>query len=138
MPLKMKTRRNKNPQTKLLEAVYGSWPPTQEQIERVQEQLYEKQAESVSPEEFKKVWGVSIEEHSQKMMLWTGWLQSIQQWRDNNSQLPRYKLTGKPKIFSMWEVIDMVQYFYKQGVEDGQNGTTEYKRLHHINKSQPN
>lgn len=46
----------------------------------------------------------------------------------------KYHVAGDfTPVFSLSQVIDMAQLFYRQGMEDGKNGTSEYDRLWKVN-----
>ena len=65
------------PQQKLRKAIYGSANPTPEQIAEAEARYYEREAAQVTDEEFKAVWGISIDESVHNNMLWAGWFEAI-------------------------------------------------------------
>lgn len=133
----MKNKKNLTPQDKLMKAIFGKLPEemTDEEKARTEDRIYEEQANSVTDEEFEKLNGEKPDKFVGRMMLWAGWLESIMSWHREHGNDRKYHVMGDEKyIFTAKQVVDMVQMFYRQGVEDGKNGTTEYDRLWKINR----
>ena len=124
-----KMKKSLSPEQNLMKAVYGTLKTSGEQVEKVRDNLYEMQANSVTDEEFKKTWGVFIEEHTKRMMLWCGWLEAITDWNMKHGNECKYHVFEKRDIFSSKQVVDMAQMFYRQGRKDECNGVEEYNRL---------
>lgn len=131
-----KMKKRLSPEQNLMMAVYGTLTSSREQVENVRDKLYEMQANSVTDEEFKKTWGVSIEKHTKRMMLWCGWLEAITDWNMKHGNERKYHVFEKCDIFSCKQVVDMAQIFYRQGREDERNGVEEYDRLWKLNKKE--
>lgn len=131
-----KLKKSLSPEQNLMMAVYGTLKPSREQFEKVRDKLYEMQANSVTDEEFKLTWGVSIEEHTKRMMLWCGWLEAITDWNMKHGNERKYHVFEKRDIFSSKQVVDMAQMFYRQGREDERNGVEEYDRLWKLKKKE--
>ena len=129
-----KIKNTLTPKEKLLKAIFGTTKPTQEQIEKAEEEMYERQAASVTDEEFKKIWGVSIEEHTNKMMLYAGWCDAVAKWNIDHGKDKKYVVSDSKPQFTFGQVVDMVQLFYRQGQEDAKNEVVEYDRLYKLNK----
>ena len=83
-------KKSLSPEQNLMMAIYGSLKPSREQVEKVRDKLYEMQANSVTAEEFEKIWGVSIEEHTRRTMLWCGWLEAITDWNMKHGNERKY------------------------------------------------
>lgn len=103
------------PEDRLVEAIFGK---TQADIER--EDL--EKAESVTDEEFKQMWGVSIEEHTNKMMNFVGWCNQIARW-----QIEKKKVGSKKYEFR--DLVELAERFYTMGREDEKAGTDMRQRL---------
>ena len=124
------------PEQKLIKAICGKLPEemTIEEKEAAIERAYERQANSVTDEEFKEMWGISIKESVDKSMLFAGWCDSVMRWKRDNATNRKYTISDSTPEFTLKQVCDMVQHFYHQGVEDGKNGVSEYDRLWKINR----
>lgn len=104
---------------------------TDEDIEREIEEV----AHSVTDEQFKEMWGCSIEESVNRTMLHAGWCEAVVNWQAEHMNDRKYHTGGDfTPAFSLSQVIDMAQLFYRQGFEDGKNGTSEYDRLWKLNR----
>lgn len=103
---------------------------TDEDIEREIEEA----ASSVTDEQFKEMWGCSIEESVNRSMLHAGWCEAVVNWQTEHMNDRKYHAAGDfTPVFSLSQVIDMGQMFYRQGLEDGKNGISEYDRLWKLN-----
>lgn len=122
------------PKEKLLKAIFGTTEPTREQLEAAQEKLYEYQAKQVTDEDFQKMCGCSIQESVDRSMLFAGWCDTVVRWRQEHGNDRKYTVGDAEPEFTFRQVIDMIQTFYRQGQEDGRNGTSEYDRLWKINR----
>lgn len=141
------------PEDKLMCAIYGKplSEVTEADVERLREKFPELMAKidaeqdakleaeieeavnSVTDEDFKKMWGCSIEESVHRSMLHAGWADAVAHWRQTHEHDRRYVISGSPKIFTFGQVCDMAQMFYRQGQEDVKNGVKEYDRLWTLN-----
>ena len=126
----MSKKNEMSPEDKLLKAIWGDKYKTEAEVEAEIEEA----VSNVSDEDFKKQWGVSIEEHTNQMMLFAGWADSVSAWEREHGQERKYHVGDFESRFSFRQVVDMVQTFYRQGQEDGKNGVAEYDRLWTINK----
>lgn len=132
--MKKNQKKSLSPEQNLMMAVYGTLKPSREQVEKVRDELLEMQANSVTDEEFERIWGFSIDEHTRRMMLWCGWLEAITDWNMKHGNERKYHVFEKRDIFSSKQVVDMAQLFYRQGREDERNGVEEYDRLWKLNR----
>lgn len=130
-----KINRNLTPMENLLKAIFGTTKPTKEQIEEAEEKIYEHQAESVTDEEFKKTWGCSIEESTNKSMFYVGWCEAVAKWNLDHGKERKYAASDSEPQFTFRQAVDMAQFFYRQGQEDAMNGIYEYARLWKLNKN---
>ena len=130
-----KKNKELSPRENLIKAIFGTTKPTQEQIEKAEEEMYERQAASVTDEEFKEIWGVSIEEHTNTMMLHAGWCDAVAKWNLDHGKERKYVVSDSKPQFTFGQVVDMVQLFYRQGQEDAKNDVQEYDRLWTLNRS---
>ncbi len=104
---------------------------TDEEIEREIEDA----VNNVTDEQFKETWGCSIEESVNRTMLHAGWCEAVVNWQAEHMNDRKYHTGGDfTPVFSLSQVIDMAQLFYRQGFKDGKNGTSEYDRLWKLNR----
>lgn len=82
--------KRKSPEQKLMEAIFGK---NMERKDEVMAKYYENQAENVTDEEFKTMWGISLDEHVKKMMDY------IHELEEKSN--PSLKLVLKRKWFDM-------------------------------------
>lgn len=122
------------PMQKLMKAIYGTTTPSEEQIEKARERLIERQAASVTDEDFKRMTGRSIEETTSRLMIHAGWCDAVARWRQEHEDDRRYHVTEHERVFTFQQAIDMARTFYLQGREDAASGTDEYDRLCKINR----
>lgn len=132
--MKKNQKKSLSSEQNLMMAVYGTLKPSREQVEKVRDELLEMQANSVTDEEFERIWGFSIDEHTRRMMLWCGWLEAITDWNMKHGNERKYHVFEKRDIFSSKQVVVMAQLFYRQGREDERNGVEEYDRLWKFNR----
>lgn len=103
---------------------------TDEEIEREIEEA----ASSVTDEQLKEMWGCSIKEFVNRTMVHAGWCEAVVNWQAEHMNDRKYHTGGDfTPVFSLSQVIDIAQLFYRQGMEDGKNGTSEYDRLWKLN-----
>ena len=115
-----KTNKTKalSPEQKLMNAIFGK---NNEHYDEVMDKYYENQANSVTDEEFKKMWGVTPDEHAQHMLEFIGWCNAVSRWEmDNNC-------VGKD--MGLRQLTQMAEYFYKKGRQDESAGITLYDSL---------
>ena len=125
------------PQQKLRKAIYGSANPTPEQIAEAEARYYEREAAQVTDEEFKAMWGISIDESVHNSMLWAGWFEAILKWHQEHGNERKYHVFHDGRAeFTRKKIVDMVQMFYRQGREDQMNGIEEYDRLWTVNREE--
>ena len=104
-----------SPEDRLVEAIFGKT------LADIESKDLEK-ADSVSDEEFKQTWGVSIEEHTNKMMNFVGWCQQIARW-----QVEKKKVGSKKYEFR--DLVELAERFYTLGREDEKAGIEMRQRL---------
>lgn len=102
----------KTPEQKIMEAVFGK---NMENKDEVMAKYYERQAANVTDEDFKRVWGVSIEEHTQKMMRFVGWCNAVTAWMVDRG-------VADKKLFNLRELVNLAEYFYAMGRVDEHDG----------------
>ena len=155
----MRRKSKMSPEDKLMCAIYGKplsevtdadvdrlrkkYPKLMAKIDAEQEARLEAEIEeavnSVTDEDFKKMWGCTIEESVNRSMLFAGWLQAVWHWKEQHAGDRQYHVIGdkpKPKEFTVMQAVDMAQLFYRQGQEDARNGVNEYDRLWKINRKE--
>ena len=93
-----------------------------EQLEAAQETLYE--------EQIKRSAGNNIQESVDRSMMFAGWCDAVGSWRQKHGQ---EAADDKPE-FTFRQAVSMAQEFYRQGQEDGHNGTSEHDRLWKLNR----
>lgn len=148
-----------SPEDKLMCAIYGKplsdvtdadvdrlrkkYPKLMAKIDAKQEARLEAEIEdavnSVTDEDFKKMWGCTIEESVNRSMLFAGWLQAVWHWKEQHACDRKYHVIGdkpKAKEFTVMQAVDMAQIFYRQGQEDVRSGVTEYDRLWKLNRKE--
>lgn len=151
-----KNKRMLSPKDRLLCAIYGKplsevteadvdrlrqrFPDLMAKIDAEQEAKLEAEIEeavnSVTDEDFKKMWGCSIEESFHRTMLFAGWCEAVGKWDQEHGNDRQYHVLGFEPRFSGRQVCDMAQIFYRWGQEDGKNGVNEYDRLWKLNKKE--
>lgn len=151
-----KNYRMSSPQDNLMCAIYGKalsefteadieslrekYPELMEKIDAEQEARLEAEIEeavnSVTDEDFQKMWGCSIEESVNRSMLFVGWFEAVLKWDVENRQKKHYHIGGFEPRYSSRQVCDMAQFFYRQGREDQMNGIEEYDRLWKVNREE--
>lgn len=119
-----------SPEDKMMKAIFKDKYKTEAEIEAEIEEA----VNSVSDEEFEKMWGCTPKEHTDKMMLWTGWCDFVINWQRKHGSERKYHVFDNENTFTTKQVVDIVQMAYRQGVEDSKNGTSEYDRLWIFNK----
>ena len=130
----MSKKNEMTPDDKLLKAIYGEKYKTEAEMEAEIDEA----VNNVDDEEFKRIWGCTVEEHTHKMMLFAGFCDAVVQWERNHYNEKRYHADGDfTPHFSTRQVIDMAQMFYEQGQEDAKCGISEYDRLHKVNRGEP-
>lgn len=154
----MSKKSKMSPEDKLMCAIYGKSlnEVTEADVERLRRKFPELMAKidakqdarleteigeavnSVTDDDFKKMWGCSIEESVHRSMLFAGWLEAVWHWKEQHADDRKYHVIGdKPKVFTVMQVVDMAQLFYRQGQEDGKHGVEEYDRLWKVNRQCP-
>lgn len=124
------------PSDNLMRAIFGKLPEemTSEEKEKWQDKLYEMQANSVTDEQFKEMCGRTHQEHTDQMMIWTGWCDTVARWNMEHGSERKYHSSSFEPMFSMRQVVDMMREVYEMGRQDAQNGVSEYDRLYKLNK----
>lgn len=119
------------PQQKLMKAVFGKLPEemTAEEREHWEDRIAEMQAESITDEEYEKICGESIDSSKDRMMLYVGWCKLISKWYMEHNNDRKYHVDEFKPTYSFRQVVDIAQMVYRQGLEDGKNGVTEYEHL---------
>ena len=153
----MSKKSKMSPEDKLMCAIYGKplsevteadverlrrkFPELMAKIDAEQDARLEAEIEeavnSVTDDDFKRMWGCSIEESVHRSMLFAGWLEAVWHWKEQHGGDRKYYVIGdkpKPKEFTVMQVVDMAQMFYRQGQEDGKHCVEEYDRLWKVNR----
>ena len=149
-----KNKRMLSPEDRLMRAIYGKplsevtdadverlrkrFPKLMAKIEAEQNAKLEAEIEeavnSVTDEDFQKKCGCTIEESTHRTMLFAGWCEAITKWNMEHGNDRQYHVFEFEPRFSVRQVCDMAQLFYRQGREDGKNGVSEYDRLWKLNR----
>ena len=149
-----KNKRMLSPEDRLMRAIYGKplsevtdadverlrkrFPKLMAKIEAEQNAKLEAEIEeavnSVTDEDFQKMCGCTIEESTHRTMLFAGWCEAITKWNMEHGNDRQYHVFEFEPRFSVRQVCDMAQLFYRQGREDGKNGVSEYDRLWKLNR----
>lgn len=149
-----KNKKMLSPEDRLMRAIYGKplsevtdadverlrkrFPKLMAKIEAEQnaklEAEIEEAANSVTDEDFQKKCGCTIEESTHRTMLFAGWCEAITKWNMEHGNDRQYHVFEFEPRFSVRQVCDMAQLFYRQGREDGKNGVSEYDRLWKLNR----
>lgn len=150
----MRKRSKMSPEDKLMCAIYGKplsevteadvdrlrkkFPDLMAKIDAEQEARLEAEIEeaviSVTDEDFKKMWGCTIEESAHRSMLHAGWLEAVWHWKEQHAGERKYHVSNDTPVFTVRQAVDMAQLFYRQGQEDALNGVKEYDRLWTLNR----
>lgn len=145
-----------SPEDKLMCAIYGKplsevteadveclrqrFPDLMAKIDAEQDAKLEAEIEeavnSVTDEDFQKMWGCTIEESTHRTMLFAGWCEAVTKWNMEHGNDRQYHVFEFEPRFSVRQVCDMAQLFYRQGQEDGRNGVDEYDRLWMLNRQE--
>lgn len=107
-----------------------------EQDARLEAEI-EEAVNRVTDDDFKKTWGCTIEESVNRSMLFAGRLQAVCHWKEQHAGDRKYNVFSdnpKTKEFTVMQVVDMAQLFYRQGQEDALSGVKEYDRLWTLNR----
>lgn len=149
-----KNKKMLSPEDRLMRAIYGKplsevtdadverlrkrFPKLMAKIEAEQNAKLEAEIEeavnSVTDEDFQKKCGCTIEESTHRTMLFAGWCEAITKWNMEHGNDRQYHVSEFEPRFSVRQVCDMAQLFYRQGREDGKNGVSEYDRLWKLNR----
>lgn len=149
-----KNKKMLSPEDRLMRAIYGKplsevtdadverlrkrFPKLMAKIEAEQNAKLEAEIEeavnSVTDEDFQKKCGCTIEESTHRTMLFAGWCEAITKWNMEHGNDRQYHVFEFEPRFSVRQVCDMAQLFYRQGREDGKNGVSEYDRLWKLNR----
>ena len=149
-----KNKKMLSPEDRLMRAIYGKplsevtdadverlrkrFPKLMAKIEAEQNAKLEAEIEeavnSVTDEDFQKKCGCTIEESTHRTMLFAGWCEAITKWNMEHGISRQYHVFEFEPRFSVRQVCDMAQLFYRQGREDGKNGVSEYDRLWKLNR----
>ena len=149
-----KNKRMLSPEDRLMRAIYGKplsevtdadverlrkrFPKLTAKIEAEQDAKLEAEIEeavnSVTDEDFQKMCGCTIEESTHRTMLFAGWCEAITKWNMEHGNDRQYHVFEFEPRFSVRQVCDMAQLFYRQGREDGKNRVSEYDRLWKLNR----
>lgn len=149
-----KNKKMLSPEDRLMRAIYGKplsevtdadverlrkrFPKLMAKIEAEQDAKQEAEIKeavnSVTDEDFQKKCGCTIEESTHRTMLFAGWCEAITKWNMEHGNDRQYHVFEFEPRFSVRQVCDMAQLFYRQGQEDGKNRVNEYDRLWKLNR----
>ena len=109
-----------SPEEKLMTAIFGKpiSEMSEEEKQAILDEEYDNEAESVSDEEFEKTWGISIDDHTKKMMCFVHWANAVNHFLIENKCVK--------DSYNLHDLTRIAKFFYELGKSDIHGHKLEY------------
>lgn len=109
-----------SPEEKLMTAIFGKpiSEMSEEEKQAILDEEYDNEADSVSDEEFEKTWGISIDDHTKKMMSFVHWANAVNHFLIQNKCVK--------DTYHLHDLTRIAKFFYELGKSDIHGYKLEY------------
>lgn len=109
-----------SPEEKLMTTIFGKpiSEMSEEEKQAILDEEYDNEAESVSDEEFEKIWGISIDDHTKKMMCFVHWANAVNHFLIENKCVK--------DSYNLHDLTRIAKFFYELGKYDIDGHKLEY------------